>query len=111
MSKASLKYHRAKPRKTRLVADLIRGKRVSEALTLLGLSTASSAKAMAKTLRSALANATDRGQADDPESLVVQLVSVDQGPTTKRFRARARGRVNHIRKRSCHIHVVLGEAK
>ncbi|MBI2132075.1 MAG: 50S ribosomal protein L22 [Candidatus Tectomicrobia bacterium] len=111
MSKATLKHYRGKPRKTRLLADLIRGKRASEALTLLGLSTASSAKTVAKVLRSALANATDRGQADDPESLIVQRVTVDQGPTLKRFRARARGRVNHIRKRSCHIQVVLGESK
>ncbi|MEK6709541.1 MAG: 50S ribosomal protein L22 [Nitrospinota bacterium] len=111
MAKATLKHYRAKPRKTRLLADLIRGKRVSEALTLLDLSTAKSAKMVAKVLRSALANATDRGQADDPESLVVQRVAVDQGATQKRFRARARGRVNHIRKRSCHINVVIGEAE
>ncbi len=111
MSKATLKYYRAKPRKARLLADMIRGKRVSEALTMLRLSPRASAKILEKVVLSALANATDKGQADDPEGLIIQRVCVDQGPTLKRFRARARGRIGRVKHRSCHVQVVLGETK
>ena len=111
MAKATLKYDRSKPRKTRQLADLIRGKRVSEALTLLRLSSRSSAKTLEKVILSALANATDKGETDDPEGLQVQNVLVDQGPTTKRFRARARGRLGRIKRRTSHIHVVIGESE
>ncbi len=110
MSTAILKYYRAKPRKTRQIADMIRGKRVADALTLLRLSTRSSAKVMEKVLLSALANATDKGENDDPEGLIVRSVQVDVGPTLKRFRARARGRIGRIKHRSCHIRVDVGEA-
>lgn len=111
MAKAMLKHFRAKPRKTRQLADMIRGKRVSEALSLLQLSTRSAAKEMEKLVRSALANATDKGENDDPDALVVHHVVVDEGPTMKRFRARARGRVGKVLKRSCHIQVVIEEAR
>lgn len=111
MAKAMLKYFRAKPRKTRQLADLIRGKRVSEALSLLQLSTRAASREMEKVVRSALANATDKGENDDPDALVVHQVVVDEGPTMKRFRARARGRVGKVLKRSCHIQVVIEEAR
>lgn len=110
MSKAILKHYRAKPRKTRQLADMIRGRRVSDALTLLRLSTRASARVMEKVLLSALANAADKGENDDPEGLVVKSVRVDQGPTLKRFRARARGRTGRIKHRSCHVRVDIGEA-
>ena len=110
MSKATLKYYRAKPRKTRQLADMIRGRRVSDALTLLRLSTRSSAKVVEKVLLSARANATDKGESDDPEGLIVKSVQVDTGPTLKRFRARARGRIGRVKHRSCHIRVDIGEA-
>ena len=109
MAKAALKHYRAKPRKTRQLADMIRGKRVSEALVLLKLSDRAASRDLEKLVRSALANATDKGENDDPDALVVQLITVDQGPTTKRFRPRARGRVGRILQRSCHIQVVLDE--
>ena len=105
MATAVLKHYRAKPRKTRQLADMIRGKRVSEALILLQLSTRAASRDMEKLVRSALANATDKGENDDPDALVVHRVMVDQGPTLKRFRARARGRTGKILKRTCHIHL------
>ena len=82
---------------------------MADALTLLRLSTRSSAKVMEKVLLSALANATDKGEHDDPEGLVVKSVRVDGGPTLKRFRARARGRIGRVKHRSCHIRVDIGE--
>ncbi len=111
MARAVLKHYKAKPRKTRQLADMIRGKRVSEALVLLQLSTRAASRDMEKLIRSALANATDKGETDDPDALVVHRVMVDQGPTLKRFRARARGRTGKILKRTCHIQVVLDEMR
>ena len=111
MSKAMLKHYKAKPRKTRQLADMVRGKRVSEALTLLHLSTRAASRDMEKLIRSALANATDKGETDDPDALIVQSFTVDQGPTMKRFRPRARGRTGKILKRTCHVQVVLDEPK
>lgn len=111
MSKAVLKYYKAKPRKTRQLADMVRGRRVSEALVLLHLSARAASKDLEKLIRSALANATDKGENDDPDALVVQNVTVDEGPTMKRFRPRARGRTGRILKRTCHVQVVLDEPK
>jgi len=111
MSKAMLKHYRAKPRKTRQLADMVRGKRVSEALTLLQLSSRSASRDMEKLIRSALANSSEKGGNDDPDALIVDLITVDQGPTQKRFRPRARGRTGKILKRTCHVQVVLGEPK
>ncbi len=111
MATAILKHYRAKPRKTRQLADMIRGKRVSEALILLQLSTRAASKDLEKLVRSALANATDKGENDDPDALVVRRVMVDGGPTLKRFRARARGRTGKILKRTCHIQVILDEQR
>ena len=111
MSKAMLKHYRAKPRKTRQLADMVRGKRVSEALTLLQLSSRSASRDMEKLIRSALANSSEKGGNDDPDALIIDLITVDQGPTQKRFRPRARGRTGRILKRTCHVQVVLGEPK
>ncbi len=111
MATAVLKHYRAKPRKTRQLADMIRGKRVSEALILLQLSTRAASRDLEKLVRSALANATDKGENDDPDALVVYRVMVDGGPTLKRFRARARGRTGKILKRTCHIQVILDEKR
>lgn len=111
MSKAVLKYYKAKPRKTRQLADMVRGRRVSEALVLLHLSARVASKDLEKLIRSALANATDKGENDDPDALIVQNVTVDEGPTMKRFRPRARGRTGKILKRTCHVQVVLDEPK
>ncbi len=110
MARATLLYYRAKPRKTRQIADMIRGERVSDALTLLRLSVRSSARVVEKVLLSALANATEKGENDDPEGLIVRSARVDNGPTLKRFRARARGRTGRVKHRSCYVHVDIGEA-
>jgi large subunit ribosomal protein L22 len=111
MSKAVLKYYKAKPRKTRQLADMVRGRRVSEALVLLHLSARDASKDLEKLIRSALANATNKGENDDPDALIIQNVTVDEGPTMKRFRPRARGRTGRILKRTCHVQVVLDEPK
>ena len=111
MSKAVLKHYKAKPRKTRQLADMVRGKRVSEALTLLHLSARSASRDIEKLLRSALANASEKGENDDPDALIVHRITVDQGPTVKRFRPRARGRTGKILKRTCHVQVILDEPK
>ncbi|HBK81762.1 MAG TPA: 50S ribosomal protein L22 [Nitrospinae bacterium] len=111
MSKAVLKHYKAKPRKTRQLADMVRGKRVSEALTLLHLSARSASRDIEKLIRSALANASEKGENDDPDALIVHRITVDQGPTVKRFRPRARGRTGKILKRTCHVQVILDEPK
>lgn len=111
MSKAVLKHYKAKPRKTRQLADMVRGKRVSEALTLLHLSARSASRDIEKLIRSALANASEKGENDDPDALIIHRITVDQGPTVKRFRPRARGRTGRILKRTCHVQVILEEPK
>ncbi len=109
MSKATLKYYRSKPRKTRQLADMVCGRRVSDALASLRLSTRSSAKILEKLILSALANATDKGENDDPEGLIVKSVRVDQGPSYGKFRARARGRIGRIKRKTSHVRVEIGE--
>lgn len=95
-------------RKGRLVADLIRGKKVDEALTLLRFCKRAAAKNCAKLVRSAMANAQDHKKLD-VDSLYVKEIYVDEGPSMKRIRPRARGRVDRVIKRTCHATVVLGE--
>ncbi len=110
MFKASASYVRISPRKARQVAGLIRGKGVEEASGLLDLCNRSAARVMNKVLMSAAANAlNEEGSGKlDLEDLFVSGVWVDGGPMLKRFRARARGRVVRIRKRTSHFHVELG---
>lgn len=101
---------RMSPRKARLVADLIRGKRVEEALLMLRFTPKKAASILAKTLRSAIANATDT-QNVDPDDLYVKRVHIDGGAMLKRFRPRAHGRATPIRKRTSHFTVVVDEGK
>jgi large subunit ribosomal protein L22 len=102
------KYVHISPRKARLVADHIRGRSVPEARTVLAFSQRAAAREIEKVLRSAIANAEThpdlRWNGDD---LVVAAAYVDEGPTIKRWRARARGRVGRIHKRTCHITLKL----
>ncbi len=102
------KFVRVSPRKARIVADHIRGRTVPEARTILAFTPRAAAREIDKVLRSAIANAESnpnlRWNGDD---LAVSAVFIDEGPTIKRFRARARGRVNPIFKRTCHITVRL----
>jgi large subunit ribosomal protein L22 len=96
------------PRKARLVSDLIRGKRSEEALNILTFTKKAAAKIIIKVLKSAIANATQK-KTIDIDRLYVKRITVDQGPTMKRFQPRALGRATMIRKRTSHITIVLDE--
>ena len=103
---ATAKYVHVSPRKARLVVDHIRGRTVPEARTILAFMDRAAAREVEKVLRSAVANAeTNPNLHWDGDELFVSAVYVDEGPTLKRWRARARGRVNRINKRTCHITV------
>ena len=106
--KASAKYVRVSPTKLRLVARPLKGKKVEEALALLRFLPQKGARFVSKVMESAVANAEQRPQID-VDTLVVKNISIDGGPTFKRFRPRAMGRVNRIIKRTSHITVVLAE--
>jgi large subunit ribosomal protein L22 len=105
--KAKLRFTRIAPRKARLVADLIRGKRSEEALSVLTFTPKAAARIIIKLLKSAVANATQKKI--DVDRLYVKTIMVDQGPTMKRFMPRAMGRATPIRKRTSHITIVLDE--
>ena len=107
--KASATHIRISPRKVRMVVDTVRGKSVSQALSILGFTRKKAALPVQKLLRSAVANAVDNGGINDVETLIVDRIMVDEGPTLKRYMPRARGRATPIRKRSSHIRVVLRE--
>lgn len=93
--------------KVRLVIDLIRGKQVDQALATLANTPRKAARMIEKVLKSAIANAEQKGL--DPEELIVKRAYVDEGPTMKRVKPRAMGRANIIRRRTCHITVVVGK--
>ena len=105
---AKLKSVRLSPQKTRLIVDMVRGKNVQEALNILKFSPQRPADVVAKLVRSAIANAEQKGVAD-VDRLFVKTVFVDQGPALKRFMPRAQGRATKIRKPTSHITVVLDE--
>ncbi len=109
-AQATAKYIRVSPQKARLVVDLIRGKKVEQALAQLNNSNKAVSRTVAKVLKSALANAENTFNLD-VDSLYVKKAFVDPGPTLKRMRARAMGRGVTIRKRSSHITIVLDEGK
>lgn len=94
--------------KARLVGDQIRGMPVEKALDILRFSTKKAAAIMKKVLESAIANA-EHNESADIDELKVTTVFVNEGPTLKRFKARAKGSANHILKRSCHITVKVAE--
>lgn len=106
---ATAKYVRVSARKARLVADLVRGKDIYEARAILAFSTRAAAEPVRKVLDSAAANA-DHNHGLDAERLVLSRVTIDEGPTMKRFRPRAMGRSTPIMKRTCHITIGLTEA-
>ena len=106
--RAEAKYVRMSPRKARLVAEHIRGRSVPEARAVLAFTSREAAGALEKVLHSAVSNAeANHGIAED--RLYIKSAFVDGGPVLKRWRARARGRVARIRKRTCHITVTLAE--
>tara|TARA_B100000745_G_C20072041_1_gene365997 strand:- start:530 stop:853 length:324 start_codon:yes stop_codon:yes gene_type:complete len=104
--KAVLKNYRQSPRKVRLIADLVRGKKVTDALTTLQFVDKRASGPFAKVIESARANAVQHGA--NAEKLFIKKVTVDQAATLKRFRPRARGSASRINKRSSHIAVELG---
>jgi large subunit ribosomal protein L22 len=106
--RAEAKYVRMSPRKARLVAEHIRGRSVPEARAVLAFTSREAAQVLQKVLHSAVSNAeSNHGIAE--ERLYVKAAYADSGPVMKRWRARARGRVARIRKRTCHITVLLAE--
>ena len=106
--RATAKYVRVSPRKARLVADLVRGKSVPEARAILAFATRDAAVPVGKVLNSAAANA-DNNHGMRSDELVLAHVTVDPGPTIKRFRPRARGSASPILKRTCHITIGLAQ--
>lgn len=105
---AKLTFARISAQKTRLVADQVRGLSVDKALQTLAFSPKKAAGIVKKVLESAIANAEHNDGADIDE-LKIAKIFVDEGPTHKRMRARAKGRGNRILKRTSHITVVVGE--
>ena len=106
--KSISRFLRVSPHKARLVANLVRGKLVDDALTILKFTPKKSARLVNKTLRSAIANAQNTNVMD-VDNLFVKSILVDEGPRLKRFRPRAMGRATRILKPTAHITVVLAE--
>jgi large subunit ribosomal protein L22 len=105
---ATLRYARVSPQKCRLVADVIRGKSVDEAIRTLTFSPKKSARIVKKVLESAIANAEHNHGADIDE-LKVSMIEVNEAPTLRRYRARAKGRGTRIIKRNSHITINVGD--
>ena len=111
-SKAHLRYLRIAPRKVGQVAALVRGKPVGAALNILKFTRKHAAKPLEKLIKSAIANATDLSKGEvDIDTLYVKHISVDQGPSQRRYMPRAMGRATRITKKSSHVHVVLASAE
>ena len=104
--KAITKYVRVSPRKARVVVDLVRGKSVEQAREILAFTNRAVAETVEKTLNSAVANA-EHNNSLNPDTLVVKKAYVDEGPTLKRIRPRAKGSASRINKRTCHITIIV----
>jgi large subunit ribosomal protein L22 len=109
-ARASSRFVRLSAQKARLVVNLIRGKKVESALGILEFTPKRGARLVAKTLKSAVANA-ESGQRVDVDALYVKRAFVDEGPTLKRFLPRAHGRATKVFKRTSHITVVVDERR
>ncbi len=109
-AKAVARYVRVSPQKARLVVDLIRGKKINNAIATLAFTRKAVSKIIDKVLKSAVANAENtKKKKIDVDTLFVKKAYVDQAPTMKRTNAKAMGRASIIRKRSSHITIVLDE--
>jgi large subunit ribosomal protein L22 len=108
--RAQARYVRCSARKARLVLEHIRGKQAAEAAAILAFQPRAAARDAGKVLASAIANA-ENNNGFDADDLIVVAAYADEGPTLKRWRPRARGRVNRIRKRTCHITIQLAVAE
>ena len=107
-AQATLKYLRMAPRKVRLVADLVRGRPVGEAIQILRFTHRRASLPIRKVIESAVANA-ENNHGLDIDQLWVREIRVDEGPTLKRWQPRAQGRAFPIMKRTSHVSVVLEE--
>ncbi len=107
---AHLRFLRVAPRKVRLVADEVRGMKVGDALAMLKYTPQAAAEHLSKLLRSAVANAEQKGGRVDVDALFVKTLTVDQGPKMRRFMPRAMGRAYRIEKKTSHVYVELGTA-
>jgi large subunit ribosomal protein L22 len=110
MATARLSHARLTPRKARIIANLIRNQPVTDAISNLRFLHKAGAKQFFKLLVSAVANAEDQGDVN-VDKLVVSRVTVDQGPTLKRWRPRAMGRANRVLKKTRHITLVVAEVR
>ncbi|MDO7788920.1 50S ribosomal protein L22 [Desulforamulus aquiferis] len=109
-AKAIAKFIRVSPRKARMVVDLIRGKKLEEALAILRYTPNKATEAVTKAVKSAAANAEHNYEMDKDE-LIISQIYVDQGPTLKRFQPRAMGRADVMRRKTSHITVVVSDKK
>ena len=107
---AKVKYVRMSPSKVRIVLDTVRGKKVEEAVAILANSPQSAAEVCLKLLKSAIANA-ENNKGLNRGDLIVDEAFATPGPTLKRINIRARGRADRLLKRTCHVTMILGEAK
>jgi large subunit ribosomal protein L22 len=108
---AKLNNYRSSPRKTRIVTDLIKGKKVKDAIAQLDFLAKKSASPIAKLLKSAISNAKNDFKIADENNLIVKTIIVNAGPVLKRSRPRSRGMANQILKRTSRITIVLAEKK
>ena len=109
-TQAVLKFVRLSPKKARFVADLVRGKKVDEAVNILKFSTNRAARIIKKVLDSAIANA-ENNQGADVDELKVKTITIDEGPRMKRIRPRAKGRADRIVKRTAHITITVADSR
>jgi len=109
LTKAIMRFIRVSPRKARLVADLVRGKTVAEALAILQYSPQAAARLIEKTLRSAIANAEHNHQVRDLDDLRVTKAVADGGPSMKRVSPRAMGRAFFVKHRTSHLTIELSD--
>ncbi|KPA10769.1 50S ribosomal protein L22 [Candidatus Magnetomorum sp. HK-1] len=108
-ARAVAKYMRISPQKVRKLAQVIKGKKVESGLDILKFMPQKASGMVYKVINSAVSNATTKNDSIDVDDLIIKNIYVDQGPTLKRFRARARGRGTRILKRTSHITVILTE--
>ena len=106
---ATLRYLKASPQKVRLVADLVRGRKVEEALNILRFTRKGCAKDLEKLLRSAVANAENKENAPDVDELVVSKIYVNDGPREKRVQPAPMGRAYQVQKRKSHVTVHVSD--
>lgn len=109
-ARAVEKYIRMSPRKIRYVVDMIKSKSIDDAIDILSFTPRAAAIVVKKAIKSAVTNATENHKMKE-EDLFISRILVDEGPTLKRFKPRARGRANRIKKRTAHVSVFVSDGK